>query len=70
MKKLRFLCFASLLVLILALSVASDAPLAAEEDPIISTTPTTLSTSEAEEEPPACSATITITWTTAVPPEE
>lgn len=67
MKKLRFLCFASLVALILALGGISDAQPAAGEDSIISTTPT-ISTSE--EDSPLSSATITITWTTAVAPEE
>lgn len=75
MKMLRFICFASLLAAIFALGGVSDAPLAAEENTIISTTPTTISTSTTEVDPasnlePQASATITITWTTAVPPEE
>lgn len=70
MKKLRFLCLASLLALILALGGISDAQPAAGEDSIISTTPTTISTSTTEKDSPSSSATITITWTTAVPPEE
>jgi len=68
MKMLRFICLASLLALIFALGGVSDAPLVAGEDSIISTTPTTISTTE--EDPPSCSATITITWTTVGPPEE
>jgi len=59
--QVSFALYASLLALILAVSVASDAPLAAEEDSIISTT---------EEDPPSGSATITITWTTVGGPEE
>jgi len=67
MKMLRFICLASLLALILALGVvAANSPrpgttVPQVEDATISTT---------EEDPPSCSATITITWTTAVPPEE
>ncbi|GAJ22149.1 unnamed protein product [marine sediment metagenome] len=48
----------------MALGGVADAPLAAEEDTIISTTPTTISTSETAQDPPSSSATIAITWRT------
>ena len=54
MKRLRFLCFASLLALIFALSGMSDALLAAEGKGVASATP--------PEDSPSSSATITITW--------
>ena len=54
MKRLRFLCFASLLALIFALSGVADAPLAAEGKSVAAATP--------PEDSPSSSVTITITW--------
>lgn len=66
---LRFLLFASLLALILALGGVSDAQTAVGEDAITPiTTPTAISNSTAEKDVPSSSATITITWTTLGPP--
>lgn len=70
MKKLRFICFASLLALILALGVvAADSPRSLTADNDI-TAEAGCKNTTVEKNPPSSSATITITWTTVGPPEE
>jgi len=65
MKKLRFICFASLLAVIFLLTGFSDAQPAAEQDSIITAT-----NAAAEEAAPSKSVTMTITMRTPPLPDD
>ena len=65
MKKLRFICFASLVAIIFVLPGFSDAQPAAEQDSI-----TTATNATAEEAAPSKSVTMTITMITPPLPDD
>lgn len=70
MNRLRFMCFASLLALILALGlVSADSPTPSTTMDGITAEAGCKNTTD-EDDPLSDSATITITWTTVGPPEE